>query len=101
MLEQPLAGNGLLPVQGGSAPGKVIAEEKDAKLEAGSALTVALITGDFDMSGIGTVTHVDGARVYGWGHPFMSLGGCELPLMTGWVHTVYPRSSISFCHSAL
>ena len=96
MLQDAFPGNGLLPVQGGSAPGKVLAEEKDVKLEAGGALTVALITGDFDMSGIGTVTHVEDKRVYGWGHPFLSLGGCEFPLMTGYVVTVYPRQSVSF-----
>jgi hypothetical protein len=85
-----------MPVQGGAAGPAAAEEAKDAKIVPGAALTVALMTGDFDMSGIGTVTHVEGSRVYGWGHPFMSLGGCELPLMTGWVHTVYPRSSISF-----
>ena len=55
-----------------------------------------LITGDFDLSGIGTVTHIEGNRVYGWGHPFMSLGGCEFPLMTGYIHTIYPRQTVSF-----
>ena len=88
---------GLTPVQGGSVAGKVVsADAKDAAIVPGAALTVALIDGDFDMSGIGTVTQVEGKRVYGWGHPFMSLGGCEMPLMTGWVHTVYPRQSVSF-----
>src|SRR5262245_46694661 len=59
-------------------------------------MAVALVSGDFDMSGIGTVTHIEGDRVYGWGHPFLGLGGCEYPLMTGYIHTIYPRQSISF-----
>jgi hypothetical protein len=42
------------------------------------------------------VTHIEGERVYGWGHPFMSLGTCEFPLMTGYIHTVYPRQTVSF-----
>ena len=25
----------------------------------------------------------------------MSLGACELPMMTGYIHTVYPRASVS------
>jgi hypothetical protein len=54
-----------------------------------------LVLGDFDLSGIGTVTHVEGNRVYGFGHPMMSLGACELPMMTGYIHTVYPRASVS------
>src|SRR5207248_5439832 len=55
-----------------------------------------LVQGDFDLSGIGTVTHIEGSRVYGWGHPFYGLGACELPLMTGYIHTIYPRQSVSF-----
>ncbi len=87
---------GLVPVQGGGAGARLAAEEKDATLEPGGPLVVALITGDFDLSGIGTVTHVEGTRVYGWGHPFMSLGGCDFPLLTGYIHTVYPRQTVSF-----
>src|SRR5206468_1776541 len=62
----------------------------------GGPLSISLITGDFDLSGIGTVTHIEGKRVYGWGHPFMSLGSCEFPLMTGYIHTIYPRQTVSF-----
>ena len=54
-----------------------------------------MVTGDFDLSGIGTVTHVEGNRVYGFGHPMFSLGTCEFPMMTGYIHTVYPRASVS------
>jgi hypothetical protein len=96
LLREQYADLGLTPMQGGAIAGTVAAEAKDAAIVPGAALTVALIDGDFDMSGIGTVTQVEGKRVYGWGHPFMSLGGCEMPLMTGWVHTIYPRQSVSF-----
>ncbi len=37
----------------------------------GSPLSIAMVTGDFDLSGIGTVTHVEGDRVYGFGHPML------------------------------
>ena len=90
------SGSGLLPVMAGGATGKIQDEEKETQLEAGGPLAVALITGDFDLSGIGTVTHIEGDRVYGWGHPFMSLGACEFPLMTGYIHTIYPRQTVSF-----
>jgi hypothetical protein len=86
---------GMVPVQGG-AVGKALLKGLKTKLEPGSPLAVALVQGDFDMSGIGTVTHVDGERVYGWGHPFMSLGGCDIPLMTGYIHTVFPRQTVGF-----
>src|SRR5262249_52290274 len=66
------------------------------KLEPGSALSVAMVLGDFDLSGIGTCTHIEGKRVYGWGHPFFGCGACDFPLMTGFVHAIYPRQNISF-----
>ncbi|HEV3261167.1 MAG TPA: SpoIVB peptidase S55 domain-containing protein [Gemmataceae bacterium] len=89
-------GWGMLPMQGGAATGKIAEENKNAALEPGSPLAVALVRGDFDLSGIGTVTHIEGSRVYGWGHPFFSLGTCEFPLMTGYIHTIYPRQTVSF-----
>jgi hypothetical protein len=96
LLRDRFRSSGLLPMQGGGASTKVQEEAKDTPLQAGGPLAVALVTGDFDMSGIGTVTHIEGNRVYGWGHPFMGLGRCEYPLMTGYIHTIYPRQSVSF-----
>jgi hypothetical protein len=96
LLHERCGGFGLIPVQGGAAPARIAAEEKDTPLEPGSPLAVSLIRGDFDLSGIGTVTHVEGDRVYGWGHPFLSLGSCEFPLMSGYIITVYPRQTVSF-----
>ncbi|HBI44722.1 MAG TPA: SpoIVB peptidase S55 [Planctomycetales bacterium] len=96
LLRERCGGAGLVPVQGGAATAKIADEEKDAPLEPGGPLALAMITGDFDLSGIGTVTHIEGDRVYGWGHPFMGLGACEFPLMTGYIHTIYPRQTVSF-----
>ncbi len=89
-------GLGLVPLQGGAATAAISEEAKNVALEPGGPLSISMITGDFDLSGIGTVTHIEGKRVYGWGHPFMSLGDCEFPLMTGFIHTIYPRQSVSF-----
>jgi hypothetical protein len=86
---------GMAPMAGGAAPERVIREEGNRPLVPGSPLSIGLVLGDFDLSGIGTVTHVEGNRVYGFGHPMMSLGACELPMMTGYIHTVYPRASVS------
>src|SRR6185369_14690003 len=97
VLREHFKDTGLVPVQGGGVSSSSIpAEERNINLAPGSALSLALITGDFDMSGIGTVTHVEGKRVYGFGHPFMGLGGCELPMMTGYTHTIFPRLTLSF-----
>jgi hypothetical protein len=96
LMRDSFRGTGMVPMQGGAVSARVADEEKDCKLLPGGALTVALVLGDFDLSGIGTVTHIEGKRVYGWGHPFFGSGTCEFPLMTGYVHTIYPRQSISF-----
>ena len=95
-LRTQLAGFGLVPMQGGGAAANIPEEERNIPLQAGGALSVAMVTGDFDLSGIGTVTHIEGKRVYGWGHPFFGIGPCELPLMTGYVHHIIARQTVSF-----
>jgi hypothetical protein len=96
LLRKSFPGGGMVPMQGGAAPAKVAEREKDTPLEPGGPLAVSLVRGDFDLSGIGTVTHIEGERVYGWGHPFFGLGRCQFPLLTGYIHTIYPRQSVSF-----
>jgi hypothetical protein len=95
LLNDRLRPLGLAPMTGGAAPERVVREEGDRPLVPGAPLSIGLVLGDFDLSGIGTVTHVEGDRVYGFGHPMFSLGACELPMMTGYIHTVYPRASVS------
>ncbi|MGC8643889.1 MAG: SpoIVB peptidase S55 domain-containing protein, partial [Isosphaeraceae bacterium] len=95
MLETSLRPLGMAPMSGGAAPENLVKEAGDRPLVPGSPLSIAMVMGDFDLSGIGTVTHVEGSRVYGFGHPMFGLGACELPLMTGYIHTVYPRASVS------
>jgi hypothetical protein len=95
LLETRLKPLGMAPIAGGAASKQVVKDEGDKPLAPGAPLSIAMVTGDFDLSGIGTVTHVEGDRVYGFGHPMMSLGSCDMPLMTGYIHTVYPRASVS------
>jgi hypothetical protein len=87
---------GLMPVQGGGASAGVLTQARHAHFMPGAPLALALICGDFDLSGIGTVTHIDGTRVYGWGHPFLGQGACDFPMMSGYIHTIYPRQTVSF-----
>ena len=59
-------------------------------LRPGDAMGVALLTGDFMLGATGTVTHVDGDRIYGFGHPMYNLGPTEFPLTQADVHVVLP-----------
>jgi hypothetical protein len=95
LLQERLGPLGLAPMAGGAAQEEIVKAEGDKPLVPGAPLSVAMVTGDFDISGIGTVTHVEGDRVYGFGHPMFGLGACEFPLMTGYIHTIYPRASVS------
>jgi hypothetical protein len=95
ILDERLGPLGMSAAPGGKAPDDVLAAEGDTPLRPGSPVSIAMVMGDFDISGIGTVTHVEGDRVYAFGHPMLGLGRCEFPMMTGYIHTVYPRASVS------
>lgn len=80
---------GLVPVRGmGTA--RMEAYE-DVPLQAGSTITVQLVRGDIDVSASGTATHIEGDRIYGFGHPFLSIGTTDLPLNKGAVLTIIPN----------
>ena len=59
-------------------------------LAPGDAVGVALLTGDFELGATGTVTHVDGDRVYAFGHPLYNLGPTEFPMTRAEVQVVLP-----------
>jgi hypothetical protein len=65
-------------------------------LREGDAVGVSLASGDIDMGATGTVTHIDGDRVYAFGHPLYNLGPAEFPLTRAYVHTVLPSLMTSF-----
>jgi hypothetical protein len=94
-LTEGLAPLGMAPMASGLAPDEIVKLEGDRPLVPGSPVSVALVTGDFNLSAIGTVTHVEKGRVYAFGHPMFGMGACALPMMSGYIHTVYPRASVS------
>lgn len=61
-------------------------------LRAGSAVAVALATGDITLAGTGTVSRVDGDRITAFGHPMLSLGDVELPMCAAEIVTILPSS---------
>jgi hypothetical protein len=82
------SGLGFTPVLGtgtGTAPRDPLPD-----LAPGSPVGVSLIEGDMDLSVTGTVTHIDGDRVYAFGHPFYNLGPTQFPMKKAYVYSVFP-----------
>lgn len=61
-----------------------------AALAPGDAVGVALLSGDFSIGATGTVTHVDGDKVYAFGHPLYNLGPTAFPMTRADVIAVLP-----------
>jgi SpoIVB peptidase S55 len=66
-----------------------------APLTPGSAVAVALATGDITLAGTGTVSRVDGNQITAFGHPMMSLGDVALPMCAAEIVTILPSSMSS------
>ncbi len=94
---------GLAVLQGAGAAGlqtgaktNTAASRETAPLEPGSNIIVPLVRGDVDASAGGTVTYVDGDRLYAFGHLLFNLGNTDLPMHRGRVITVFPSLQSSF-----
>ncbi len=71
-------------------------EAQGGAIEPGATLGVRIAGGDANLTAIGTATWVDGDVVHGWGHPMFQLGDVEMPLVSGYIHSVIPNQAISF-----
>ncbi|MCC7417533.1 MAG: hypothetical protein IT176_10370 [Acidobacteria bacterium] len=79
---------GFIPTGGGEpARGQM---PFDGPLKPGDAIGVEFVNGDLQLGGTGTVTHIDGNRVYAFGHPMYNLGPTEFPMTRAYVYTVLP-----------
>jgi hypothetical protein len=88
---------GFLAVSGGSG-GQGRASEAPAgpSFREGDAVGVQLIGGDLDMSAVGTVTYVDGAKILAFGHPVYNLGKVDYAMTRADVIAVMPSLESSF-----
>ena len=93
-----LTRNGLLPVSGvgGSAAITPLAAFNENTLTPGTSVSVQLVRGDYSIAASGTVTFRDGEHIYAFGHPFLSLGGSDMPMTESSVVTVIPNAFNSF-----
>jgi hypothetical protein len=74
----------------GTRPSVRDASKTAGALRPGDPVGVTLIRGDLEMGATGTVTHVDGPRVYAFGHPFLNLGPTEFAMTQAHVYAVLP-----------
>ncbi len=81
---------GFIPTGGASARMRAGEMPFDGPLKPGDAIGVALVSGDLQLGATGTVTHIDGDRVYAFGHPMYNLGPTEYPMTRAYVYTVLP-----------
>ena len=87
---------GFTPVQGGGSGSAAHLGASDDTIEPGASINAELVRGDISVSANGTVTHVDGDKVFAFGHPFMSTGPTDLPMSTSYVIAHIPSVSSSF-----
>jgi SpoIVB peptidase S55 len=86
---------GFIPT-GGSARGTGAGEMPfEGPLKPGDAVGVSFLNGDLELGATGTVTHIDGDRVYAFGHPMYNLGPTEFPMTRAYVYTVLPSLATS------
>lgn len=62
----------------------------------GDAIGAVLLNGDFTVAATGTVTHVDGDRIYAFGHPFLDIGEVSFPMAKSEIVAVMPSVATSF-----
>jgi hypothetical protein len=88
---------GLEPRQGistGGAPENRMGDP--SKLHPGSMISVELMTGDLSVGADGTITAIDGNKIYAFGHRFLAVGATELPFTRSEVITLLPNLNTSF-----
>ena len=93
-----LTKSGLLPVSGagGSAAITPLEPFDATTLTPGASVSVQLVRGDYSIAASGTVTFRDGEHIYAFGHPFLGLGGSDMPMTESSVVTVIPNAYNSF-----
>jgi hypothetical protein len=88
---------GLEPRQGVSAGSEAQPKMGNpADVKPGSMISVQLMAGDMGVGADGTVTYVDGSRVYAFGHRFLDIGATSLPFARAEVIALMPNVNTSF-----
>ncbi len=95
--EPQLRALGLELRQGITAGGKIEpGMGNPADLKPGSMISVELMAGDLSVGADGTVTYIDGNRVWAFGHRFLAVGSTALPFARADVIALLPNLNTSF-----
>jgi len=81
---------------GGGGQNLPAASSPDFTVRGGDPLALQLVTGDLDVSAVGTATYVDGSKVYAFGHPLYNLGPVDYGMAKASVIAVIPSLETSF-----
>jgi len=73
-----------------------VAAPKKPVMEAGSAIAVPVLSGDVNMSAVGTVTYVKGNTMLAFGHPFFLTGKANMPFSLAYIHCIINSTEASF-----
>lgn len=87
------AAAGIVPVMGA---GSVSNDKQPEPLEAGSAVSAVLVSGDMDIAATCTVTYIDPQRLLACGHPLLQFGSVDLPMNKAAVLATLPSPLNAF-----
>ncbi len=99
VLAEQLKPLNMVPVAGAGVPADKA--NLNVELVPGAAVGLSLVTGDLDITGVGTITYRRGNRILAFGHPMISspfmngMGPLDAPMTTAYVHEVFPSVMIS------
>jgi hypothetical protein len=79
-----------------SSSGSSVAEDGGAPFQPGDPVGAVLLNGDFTVAATGTVTHIDGSRVYAFGHPLLDIGEINFPMAKAEIVGFMPSLASSF-----
>ena len=87
---------GFVAVPSGSSTTSSTPAPSTKDFQPGDAIGAVLLNGDFNVAATGTVTFVDGKRIYAFGHPFLDIGEVSFPMAKSEIITVMPSLASSF-----
>jgi hypothetical protein len=87
------ASAGIIPVMGA---GSVSNDKQPEPLEAGSAVSAVLVSGDMDIAATCTVTYIDPKELLACGHPLLQFGSVDFPMNKAEVLATLPSPLNAF-----